>query len=84
MNKLQLFSFRISLWDEIHKTISNFQEILLHKLEKYEVFSSLKFIQKKKVIFYLLLHYLPEIAKEMMENQAFNKRYKVYKNFYIL
>lgn len=67
IEKLQPISFRISIQDEIQRTLTNLQDIMLPDLERYEVFSTLKSTEeKRKTIFYLLLHYLPRMIKEDM------------------
>lgn len=65
IEKLQPLSFKISIQNEIEITLIKFQEIILPELEKYAVFSSVKSMeQKRKVAFYLLLHYLPKVVEE--------------------
>jgi len=67
VKRLEPLTFKISIRHEVYETLNTLQEILLPDLEKYEVFSSLKSIeQKRNAIFYLLLHYLPELAKEFV------------------
>nr|MDO8080344.1 hypothetical protein [Candidatus Freyarchaeota archaeon] len=61
--------FKFNIRDEVFETLRGFQDMLLPMLENYTVFSSIKSLeQKKKVIFYLLLYYLPRIAIEIMKN----------------
>ena len=70
LEKLQPLSFKVSLPSEVYETLSAFQEMMLPELEKYKAFSSLKSIQeKRKVLFYILLHYLPEITEEMINSK---------------
>jgi len=70
IEKLQPLSFKVSLRDEVYETLSNLQETILPDLEKFKVFSSLASAERKrKVTFYLLIHYLPEIVEEMIKNQ---------------
>jgi len=64
IKRLDPLSFRIGLREEVKATLEKLAETIIPKLEKYEIFSSLKSEEeKKKVVFYLLLDYLPEIAK---------------------
>jgi len=68
IEKIQLSSFKGSLRNEVYQTLNMFQEILLLDLEKYEIFSSLKSVEEKKlVIFYLLLRCLPDIVNERLK-----------------
>jgi len=69
IEKLQPLSFKVSIRDEVYKTLSILQEIILPDIEKYKAFSSLTSAEKEKVVFYLLIHYLPEIVEEMIKNQ---------------
>jgi len=70
IEKLQPLSFKISIRDEVYGTLSNLQETILPDLEKFKAFSSLTPAeQKRKVMFYLLLRFLPEIVEEMIKNQ---------------
>lgn len=69
IEKLSPNSFNSSIREEVLSTLNKFQEMLLPNLENYEVFSEIKSLeQKKKVIFYLLLRYLPEINEEIMKS----------------
>jgi hypothetical protein len=68
VKKLEPLTFKVSIRDELSETLNTLQEILLPDLEKYEVFSSLESMeQKRKVLFYLLLHYLPEIVEDLLK-----------------
>ena len=70
IEKLQSISFKVSIRDEVEKTLSNLREIVLPDLEKYKAFSTLTSTdQKGKVVFYLLLRFLPEIVEDMIKNQ---------------
>jgi len=67
IEKLSTTSFKVSIRNEVFVTLSEFQEMLIPNLEKYKVFSSIKSPkQKNKVVFYLLLRYLPEIIEEII------------------
>ena len=66
IKKIQPLSFKISIQDEIEDTLNKLQEMLLPELERYSMFASLESMeQKRKVIFYLLLHYLPLVIEEV-------------------
>ena len=70
IEKLQSLSFKVSIRDEVYKTLSNLQEIILPDLEKYKAFSSITSAEKRrKVMFYLLIRFLPEIVEGMIKNQ---------------
>ncbi len=69
IEKLQPLTFKISIRNEVYKTPSMLKEMLLPELERYKAFSSLESMdQKRKVILYLLLYYIPEIVKEMLKS----------------
>lgn len=66
IEKLQPLSFKISIQNEIDTSLNKLHETILPDLEKYSIFSSLKSKeQKRKVSFYLLLHFLPKIIEEI-------------------
>jgi hypothetical protein len=68
IKEIEPYSYKVSIQNETYETLNALQEVLLQDLEKYENFSSLESEkQKRKVIFYLLLHYLPEITKEALK-----------------
>jgi hypothetical protein len=67
IEELQPLSFKVSIRNEVDKTLGTLQELILPELQKYRAFSSLRSIEQKKVIFYLLLEYLPRIIEEMMK-----------------
>ena len=70
IEKLRPLSFKVGIQYEVEETLSNFQEIVLPELERYKAFSSLTSTeQKRKVVFYLLLRFLPEIVEDMIKNQ---------------
>lgn len=65
INRLQPLSFKVSIWHEVYETLNRMQEIMLPKLERYEIFSSLRILEKRRVVFYLLVWHIPRILEEL-------------------
>lgn len=68
VEKLQPLSFKIGIQNEIEETLRELQDMMLPELERYSIFSSLSSEQKRKVIFYLLIYYLPKILEETLRS----------------
>jgi hypothetical protein len=68
VEKLKSVSFKIDIQREVDETLAQLQSIIIPRIEKYKEFSSLTFEEKRKVIFYLLFDYLPEITTKLIEN----------------
>ena len=70
IKRLDPLSFRIGLREEVEGTLEKLGEIIIPKLEKYEIFSSLKSEEeKKKVVFYLLLDYLTSLTIKKLKSE---------------
>jgi hypothetical protein len=70
VRQLQPYSFRISIQNEVRETMSKIQEALLADLGRYDFTLTLTSAQQKKVAFYLLLLYLPDVVEECIEKNA--------------
>lgn len=65
VQQLQPHSFKLSVQNEVEKTLDRMEESLVTELEKFDVFSSLTSPDlKRKVVLYLLLLYLPKVVED--------------------
>lgn len=61
--KLTSISFRF-LDTELEVTVERFRKLMIFELDHIQLFSQLTGVQKRKVVFYLLIYYLPRIVED--------------------